>query len=275
MGKVKIFGAIVGYSCALIGFMTTEKILVNESNITVHIRKNGGNWRNADKGGENSNLYFITSAWMFDFNNLEPDTEYQAYVVVNSTTSNTITFETDSSEAGNITYEFHYRNYQENEDYDPSESLRTATEFILDYFNSKVTSVGVVNTEYKLICIDKIHSYNSGWAGLTSGNKIYLTSIGSLEYQWYGSISDLVHEFRHFLYDVDSGFNYASDFFARNNITDIENFYELVSFPTRQPENRSEVYCYRLENSWPEGCNLYNFFVLKVLNGQHVTIIHV
>ena len=30
MGKVIIFGAIVGYSCALIGFMTTEKILVKD-----------------------------------------------------------------------------------------------------------------------------------------------------------------------------------------------------------------------------------------------------
>lgn len=278
MAETRIFGVIAGYSCAVVGFMTDQTISGNRTDVVAYYRPSGGEWTSVSGqsvNGDIENPYFAYSSWMFDLFDLEPGIEYEVYMSVKNVSSNHTTFTTETTE-GYVDYEFHYRNYNENTDYEPSEGIRTSAENMMNRFNSRVASVGFINDESKLILMDEKTGARLGWKGLTSGNKIYVTSVDTATLQRNTEV--LVHEFRHFLFFVDSKltkyYGYASDSFD-GKISDAANFYKFVSFPTRQSENKSEIYYYRGENSSYQNDTLYCFFALKALNGQHITIFDV
>ena len=273
----ELYGAIIGAKCAVLGFCSTSDASRSSSTVSGFYKKSGDQTFTEVVGSRgwttgSSNFAFRGSAWE---SGLDVGTTYEVYVSVNGDESNHLTF-TTLANIGGFDYTMEYGDYSSSgpvTGVTPSQSQEETAEQFEQVFMETMESIGITANDTRTFYLVVNPNSMAGADGITSGNLIYVNiRTGDIDRM----LDVIVHEYRHLVFFNSSimpgNYGYASER-ADAYGYDMDNFYKVISFFDMN-DNQSEVYYFYRENSNTTESLLYDFFLLKCYDNQHVDIIY-
>lgn len=261
----RLYGVMVGANCAVLSVYTTAHKYYNSTDkFTANYKKEGdASYTTIER---NSNIFrFLYSGYEFDVYGLEPQTTYDIYVNVDSEESNHITFTTES--LGVFNYELTMRS--DVTDVESGLSISLINSFAENMVNIgyDITPHSTKYTPKFTACTNDYLVDKYGAQAVTHGRDSYI------EFDAYDTkLRTIIHEYRHLMF-FSGGYNisYASE--NAGSISDPNVLYKTFSFFSHN-DNKTEIYMYYGENNCYDTQYLYDYFVLKAISNNPVTIVY-
>lgn len=263
----KLYGVMAGANCAVLSVLTTMyKYYYVGDKFKAYYKKSSESEYTSVASVKSENLNFRDSAWEFDVYGLEPQTTYEIYVKVDTEESNHITFTTESV----IPFE-----YDLSPRGDISESASAKSTTLLESFAEKMSGIGYDIKSHSSTYIPKFIACDGAYLRENYGAVAVTHGLDSwIDFNNTSTpMNTIIHEYRHLMFFTGSGSKccYASD--IADGITDVNVLYKTFSFMSYN-NNKSDIYTYYGENSCKETAYLYDFFILKAISNNPVTIVY-
>ena len=276
MATIQVYRILVGARSAVLSILTDTP-----GSVSVHYKADSGSWEQMNCT-EGENFFFRISAWEVDLNRcLQPETSYSLYVSAGQSNTQTYTFTTESvGDFGDYNSGYYKYDTSGHPEWTPTASQRESVEGengTRTIFLRTLEDIGFQMSYFKAEhpnFTPSIYISNSfnGAAALTTklaGQCWFLCSNNLYVY---------VHEYRHCFYfskdnssndDLGDAREFNPSIFNKIGST---NWYKVFSMFSINGD-KTEPQVFYGENSCDNLSYLYDFFILKLLALNPLTII--
>ena len=265
----QLTGVMVGARCAVLSIYTTDRS-TNDDFVVYYKKASESSYTSVNgnyAGSGTRNLYFVDSEWAFDVYNLEPQTSYEIYVKVRGNESNHINFTTEAEGV------FRY-NLVINDGV--TEAASASSVNMMSNFAQRMIDIGYNINKHSTSYSPKFIACKAGDIRQRYNAVAVAHGIDtSIEFDSPFTSNDtfmstFIHEYRHLMFftPANSSICYASDM---SGVSDKNQLYKTFSFFSRN-NNKSEAYTFYGENSCSDTQYLYDFFILKAISNNTITI---
>lgn len=287
----EVYGAIVGSTCVMLGVITNRHEYWDDTHTgwTVCYDKVGDE-EGAVSINSGDSPYMVTfrenCAWEVDIRDLEQNTTYNAWVIVNGETSNTISFTTET--LGVYRNSVTWKNGENSSSYTSKD--RSSINGALSTLSGTFISVGFNIDQYingHKHCFKIYPDDDSEFAGSAAAHCHGINGPICIEAGHYNNVNEMtkvmMHESLHyFFFSRQSGednVTYVSDIMSQRGYSSsaIDNFHQVLSFFSFN-NNKTEAYMFYGENSvanlMMSPPRLFIYFLIKAITNNPVTIIN-
>ena len=268
---IQVYRILVGARSSVLSILTDMP-----DSVSVHYRSGSGEWE-VMNCTENQNFFFRTSAWEIDLNEcFLPETQYDLYVSEGQNNTQTYSFTTESiGDFGEYNFGYYKYDISGHPEWTPTANQQEDTEEKVSTFIQTLKDIGFRMSYLKNEYPDFVPSFyisNSlnAAAGLTTGG-----FPGECWFEVYTNIITYVHEYRHSFYFKTSNIKIGNAKKLRPSMFDkigSTNWYKVFSMFSINGD-KTEPQVFYGENSCDNLSYLYDFFILKLLALNPLTII--